>query len=65
LKLAFEYHRATDDWGATLQILRWAQNVARGRAMLQSVRENVLGVEYVMAHGTNVQVRYRKWGFDG
>jgi hypothetical protein len=65
LKLAFEYHRATDDWGATLQILRWAQNVARGRAMLQSVRENIQGVEFVMAHGTNVQVRYRKWGFDG
>ncbi|WP_203997605.1 hypothetical protein [Virgisporangium aurantiacum] len=65
LKLAFEYHRATDDWAATLQILRWAQNVARGRAMLQSVRENVQGVEFVLAHGTNVQVRYRKWGFDG
>ena len=65
LKVAFEYHRATDDWGATLQILRWAQNVARGRAMLQSVRENIQGVEFVMAHGTNVQVRYRKWGFDG
>jgi hypothetical protein len=65
LKLAFEYHRATDDWAATLQILRLAQNVARGRAMLQSVRENVQGVEYVLAHGTNVQVRYRKWGFDG
>lgn len=65
LKLAFEYHRATGDWGATLQILRWAQNVARGRAMLQSVRENIQGVEFVMAHGTNVQVRYRKWGFDG
>jgi hypothetical protein len=65
LRLAAEYHRATGDWDGTLGILRWARNLARGRAMLQTVRENVQGVEYMIAHGTNVQVRYRKWGFDG
>jgi hypothetical protein len=65
MKLAFEYHHATENWGATLQILKLALSAARGRAMLQSVRDNVQGVEYVLTHGTNVQVRYRKWGFDG
>lgn len=65
MKLAYDYNRATDDWPGTLDLLRLAQNTARGRAMLRSVRENVQGVERMIAHGNAVRVRYRKWGFDG
>lgn len=61
LKLAFEYHRATNDWVATLKILRLAQDAGRGRATLQSVRENVQGVEYMLAReGTLDEQRRRR-----
>jgi hypothetical protein len=60
MKLAYEYHRATNDWVATLQMLRLAQDSARGRSMLQSVRENVQGVEYMLAHEGDLEEQRRR-----
>lgn len=60
LKLAFEYHRATNDWVETLRILRLAQDAGRGRAMLQSVRENVQGVEYMLAREGDLEEQRRR-----
>jgi hypothetical protein len=61
LSLAARYHRATNDWVATLDILRLAVTVVRGRAMTQSIRDNIHGVEYMLAREGDVeQQRLRK-----
>jgi hypothetical protein len=59
--VAFNYHSATNDWVATLKILRLAQDAARGVSTLQLVRDNVHAVEYMLAHeGDLEQQRLRK-----
>lgn len=59
--MAYDYHKATNDWVDTLKILRLAQDLGRGVSMLRTIRENVHAVEYMLAYeGSLEQQRLRK-----
>jgi hypothetical protein len=60
LRCAYEYHRATNDWRETLGILRLAQDAARGTSVLNTVRDNVRGVEYMLAREGDLEEQRRR-----
>jgi hypothetical protein len=60
VRCAHEYHQATNDWGATLRILRLAQDAARGRSVQQIVRDNVFAVEYMLAREGDLEEQRRR-----
>jgi hypothetical protein len=49
LECAFVHHERTSDWNKTHTLLRLALRHARGAAVLTQIRENVAGVERMLA----------------
>jgi hypothetical protein len=57
---AYNYHKATNDWVVTLKVLRLAQDAVRGRSMMQTVRDNIHAVEYMLAYEGDLEQQRRR-----